>query len=93
MYAIRSYYASFGLTCPIWSVESHSCFPVGENLARQGRFYRRMTTRDRTRSEKAGKDFFMGSRTFRCIDTAPSIRSAMPIAAGFVTDGIRNNFV
>jgi len=46
------------------------------------------TTRERTRKINAGRDFSGVSFTLKCIIIAPSIRTAIPIAAGLTNSGI-----
>lgn len=46
-----------------------------------------MINTDRTRKLNAGNDFLMGSFTLRCIIMAPSIKTAMPAAAGVARFG------
>ena len=42
--------------------------------------------RDKIKNIVAGKDFNGWSLTFRCINIAPSIKTAIPIAAGTIND-------
>ena len=60
---------------------------LGVTLVALGAVHRKTTRQDRPSNASAGSDFLIGSRTLRCIDTAPSIRTAVPIAAGRETAG------
>ncbi len=49
--------------------------------------YRNATRRDKTSNVNAGKDFFGGSLARKCMNIAPIIKTAIPIAEGLLTTG------